>query len=378
MASVRPRVGSSYWTACITLPDGRRRQFSTKLANKAEALVVAMNAERATHRQRNEKQLRESLSRIASDVCGTEAPAANTWFSEWANTRRHEVAPKTYEAYKAVAKELEIFAGRYRILSLTDITVEHVQKIRAGWADSHSVATANRKLKCFRVALNDAWRVGLITENVAKKVKALKDRQTSVRQPFTADQFAALLKAADVQWRALIILGLWTGQRLNDLAILTEGCVDLEAHTATFLAKKTGATVNLPLVASAMEAIRALPLTGDPSSPLLPDIISRSEVARSAAFHKIMARAGIVAPREHYNGAKKAGLRSGRRNASALTFHSLRHTATTMLKSAGVADSIARAIIGHTSKAVSRIYTHLDIRTMKEALDKAEGRWEAA
>ena len=41
-----------------------------------------------------------------------------------------------------------------------------------------------------------------------------------------------------------------------------------------------------------------------------------------------------------------------------------------MLKAAGVSDSIARAIIGHSSEAISRAYTHLDLATMRQALDK--------
>ena len=55
---------------------------------------------------------------------------------------------------------------------------------------------------------------------------------------------------------------------------------------------------------------------------------------------------------------------------SELSFHSLRHTATSMLKKAGVSDSIARAIIGHESAAISRLYTHLDMDTMRTALEK--------
>jgi integrase len=39
--------------------------------------------------------------------------------------------------------------------------------------------------------------------------------------------------------------------------------------------------------------------------------------------------------------------------------HSLRHSAVTMLKAAGVSDFIAREIVGHESAAVSRQYTHL-------------------
>jgi integrase len=62
--------------------------------------------------------------------------------------------------------------------------------------------------------------------------------------------------------------------------------------------------------------------------------------------------------------------RATRRRQSPLTFHSLRHTAVSLLKNAGVSDVIARDIIGHESEAVSRQYTHIDSETKRTALDK--------
>jgi integrase len=41
---------------------------------------------------------------------------------------------------------------------------------------------------------------------------------------------------------------------------------------------------------------------------------------------------------------------------SEISFHSLRHSAVTLLKAAGVSDFIAREIVGHDSAAVSRQY----------------------
>jgi integrase len=55
---------------------------------------------------------------------------------------------------------------------------------------------------------------------------------------------------------------------------------------------------------------------------------------------------------------------------SEISFHALRHTATSLLKNAGVSDVIARDIIGHESEAVSRTYTHIESETKRAALDK--------
>ena len=46
------------------------------------------------------------------------------------------------------------------------------------------------------------------------------------------------------------------------------------------------------------------------------------------------------------------------------------HTATSLLKNAGVSDVVARDIVGHESEAVSRNYTHIDAETKRAALDK--------
>ena len=57
-----------------------------------------------------------------------------------------------------------------------------------------------------------------------------------------------------------------------------------------------------------------------------------------------------------------------KRQQSPLTFHSLRHTAVSLLKNAGVSDVIAMDIIGHKSEAVSRRYTHIESDTKRKAL----------
>ena len=80
-----------------------------------------------------------------------------------------------------------------------------------------------------------------------------------------------------------------------------------------------------------------------------------------------MADAGLVQPRGHEK--TKQG-RSQAREASELSFHSLRHSAVTMLKAAGVSDFITREIVGHESAAVSRQYTHLTTDDKRSAMQR--------
>ena len=49
------------------------------------------------------------------------------------------------------------------------------------------------------------------------------------------------------------------------------------------------------------------------------------------------------------------------------SFHSLRHTAVSLLKDAGIPDAVVMALVGHESAAMSHRYTHVG----KEALARA-------
>jgi site-specific recombinase XerC len=89
--------------------------------------------------------------------------------------------------------------------------------------------------------------------------------------------------------------------------------------------------------------------------------------ALSNQFRQILVETGLVEPRRSEATGKG---RSGRREPSEISFHSLRHSAVTMLKAAGVSDFIAREIVGHESAAVSRQYTHLTTDDKRAAMQR--------
>jgi integrase len=84
----------------------------------------------------------------------------------------------------------------------------------------------------------------------------------------------------------------------------------------------------------------------------------------SDQFGNLLAAAGL---RPHYTHRGKTTGRSGKRAGFALSFHSLRHTAVSLLKDAGVPDAVVMALVGHASAAMSHRYTHVG----KEALARA-------
>jgi integrase len=60
---------------------------------------------------------------------------------------------------------------------------------------------------------------------------------------------------------------------------------------------------------------------------------------------------------------------SSKRATIALSFHSLRHTAVSLLKDAGIPDSVVQALVGHESTAMSHRYTHVGKESLSRATD---------
>src|SRR5207249_2826351 len=147
----------------------------------------------------------------------------------------------------------------------------------------------------------------------------------------------------------------YTGLRLQDVANLTWENLDLRTRELTVTTEKTGRTVILPLAKPLLRHIGTLPAGDDPKAALCPDLEGKGSGWLSTQFYNLMASAGLVPARDHQ--ARKDGHSKGRgkrRLLNEISFHCLRHTATSLLKNAGVSDVIARDIIGHESEAISR------------------------
>lgn len=368
MASIRKHPKSKFWYACVTLPDGRQKQFSTGLTDPAEAKAAAVAAERAIVKgHANPSQLRQALDRLAADFEPATAADPAAWLEAWAAARVPEVKPTTATAYRTTAAAAAAHFRHLKLTTFAAIIPATITALRDAWGASNSAVTANHKLKILRFALAAAVADGKLAANPAATVAPLRTRATA-RREFRAAELETLLPTLPPDWKAMALLGLYTGQRLSDLAGLSWSNLDLATGTMTLTTAKTGALVCLPLAQPALDAVLALPSADRAAAPVFPALAAMTQAGRSNAFRRLLVAVGLAVPMNP-NHHKGTGGASTRRATAALSFHSLRHTATTWLKSAGVSDSIARAIIGHNSAAVSQKYTHLDLATMRRAIN---------
>jgi len=88
----------------------------------------------------------------------------------------------------------------------------------------------------------------------------------------------------------------------------------------------------------------------------------------SNQFHRLMSSASLVSSRSHQKKTDGLG-RDGRRSQNDLSFNSLRQTATSLMKNAGISPAIVQEFVGHDSKAVSQHYTHIELASLRKAAD---------
>ncbi|CEF49199.1 unnamed protein product [uncultured bacterium] len=281
-----------------------------------------------------------------------------------------EASEGTRLRYKRVIERFLGFLGKKANRDLSALSADEVLRFRDREASERARATANLAMKVLRVCFGEAVRLGLITSDPAKRVKILKSIKESKRRDFTLPEIKRILKACgdNQEWRGLVLLGLYTGQRLGDLSRLTWRAVNLESSEIAFSTRKTGRRVVLPLMQPLVDYLSSLPASDDPNAYIFPRSAAHKRVARlSNQFRDILVEAGLVEPRSYKTTTKG---RASARESSEISFHSLRHSAVTLLKASGLSDVFAREIVGHESAAISRAYTHLSTEDLRDAMQR--------
>jgi integrase len=391
---------SPFYTACFTAYVGQARlqlKKSTATSDRKLAQRIADELEEAAQGRRTSDEVKGFLDGIKTDLraqraarkafddvlrkttgTGLETRTTRGYIDEWLERNQGTLAATTLAKYRSTAEQLYASLGGRADMDMATLRVEDVAAFRNAEAKRVSKSTANQALKIARVFFASAERDGVVPRNVARLVRKERDSRAEkvARRAFTLPELKRILAKCDDEWRSLVLFGFYTGARLGDLAAMTWQTVDLGTETLHFSSRKTGRAISLPMPKPLAEHVAGLPAGDDPKAPLHPRafaiLAKHGRVGMlSNHFYEILAEAGLVKARTHTaSGEGIAPGRSGRRAASEISFHALRHTAVSLLKNAGVSDAVARDIVGHESEAVSRQYTHIEDKTKLEALNK--------
>lgn len=393
MASLWKHPNSPFWAACFTVHSADGAQLRWKRSLKTRDLKLARkiadaleDAGRATSAEQEirafcdkipDARAKRATAEIFRDVfravAGREIGGASlrAFVESWLGRRHAELAPQSFDKYRQVStaflesigaaadREITSFSGRDDVL---------VHRFRDELAARLSPGTVNTAMKIVR-QLFKAAAVRFKIENPSEHVSGIKKRDSHAgggRRAFTLPEIARVLRvAAGSEWEGMILAGFYTGQRLSDIATWRWENVDLVRKELAFTTRKTNRRVVIPLADALADFLEGLPATDDATAFVFPRAaghISRAKSEQSGTlsnqFYELLARAGLVRRRSHQKANDGQG-RASKRQLSEISFHSFRHTATSLLKNAGIPQSVVMDIVGHESKAISQIYTHV-------------------
>jgi integrase len=387
--SLHKQSGKPNWLCAYTIWDpethkGKRVFRSTGTSNRKQAEEVERAFKKMAKKGRdgtlNAYTARQLIAEAVDNILhalNPEQRAAKSksrytikaWMEKWLESKEQEVEPSTFNRYKCVIDRFTAFLGTKCNHDIGMLDSGDVLEFRDDEAKQLARQTANLAVRILRICFGDALKQGFNYGNPASDVKMLKGSNESQRRAFTLDEIKRILKACehDVEWYGLVIFGLYLGQRLGDLSRLTWRSINLDSGEVSFVTQKTGRRIHIPMMQPVVDYLTTLPANDDPNAFIFPKAAAYRKVSSlSGQFHDILVDAGLVGVRS-YSRPKTKGI-SRTREVSEISFHSLRHSAVTLLKAAGVSDFIAREIVGHDSAAVSRQYSHLSTEHKRNAM----------
>lgn len=293
---------------------------------------------------------------------------------EWLGLQEQRVEPRSLESYTSHVRQFTRWMGDQASMPLNLISGTMAQAWYFEMIDEgRKAATVNNCVKTLQAIFDRARSEGFCPRNPAELILR-QYSEKDIREPFTLEDIAAILtflgkKPQHLDWLTVSLLGLCTGQRLQDCAGAAWKDFQIKKGIRVWTCKqgKTGTTVHIPIIEPLESHLQRLS-TQRPGlllAPSLSDTPSGSPTGLSVQFSQILDDAGLKREkREKTEGSKGQSWTNK-------TFHSFRHTTNSLLANAGISEDIRRKITGHTTTKMNQVYTHMDTKTLQEALQKA-------
>lgn len=247
----------------------------------------------------------------------------------------------TYEKTKAKSTVAQRIQSWKHLKPIKDIKLTNLSKRDVQLCFDGMNVSSHEKQKVIillRLLLDYAIRYDIISAEKKLMLRYI-DLTSSVqvakvrRSIFTKEEIDYLHNNGSDIAKVMLFL-IYTGLRSREFTNITEDCFDEENKTIRIKKSKT------------KSGIRTVPLS-DKALSLLP------------------------LPKMNYGQMWYGFDRFGKKNGMEHNVHDTRHTCISLLVAAGVDQRIIHAIVGHKGNDVTEnVYTHIDIETMREALNK--------
>lgn len=225
-------------------------------------------------------------------------------------------------------------------------------------------ATVNQRLQVLKVMLDEACKQEYLTDNPAQYIKPVGDKAEE-KGVLSLQEVRALLNPMiweEYKYYAITLLTLATGIRISEVRGLQVSQVHptyVQIHTAWeekygLKEPKYGSIRDIPITSFIYEALQEVIEASGATVLVFYGVKHETPISKSWIANR------------YYKALSRIDIDEVTRIQRNLTFHSLRHTTNTILRSAGVADSKVRMLTGHKQESMTDRYTHFRLENFQE------------
>ena len=235
-----------------------------------------------------------------------------------------------------------------------EIAEEYASSLNHG---RFSPSTYNKHLNLltlvFRVVKHKAKLTGNPWEEIQRKRLV-----TNSRRELTIDELRKVCQTATGELQTLLALGIYSGLRLGDCSTLRWGEVDLQRCIIRRIPNKTARRnpkpVIVPIHPTLREMLAKTPVDqrGEYVLPETAALYNHRTDMVTDMVQKHFKTCGITL---HKPGTGTDGIRA----VIEVGFHSLRHSFVSLCRESNAPLSVVESIVGHSSPAMTRHYTHV-------------------
>jgi len=252
-------------------------------------------------------------------------------------------------------KFLKFMSARFpEVVEVRGVTKDQAQAYAVECFEGLSNSTRNQAISYLR----QIWKylkedsTARIVENPWEGIKKRREVHTR-RRELTIEELKAVCASLKGEMRLLFAVGIYTGLRLGDCALLSWGEVDLVRRVISLVprktARKSGAAVCVVINHVLYELLVQIPPAAR-SGYVMPECAAMYKAEKlSERVKGVFKSAGIETETDGADSKRKRAL---------VSFHSLRHTFASMTLNAGAPIAVVQSMLGHSSPKMTQHYYH--------------------
>lgn len=335
---------------------------STGEVKKDKALKALERITRPYRDDREEDVIRNLQNRLIQlQECRAKEQLLITgiWDEFAKKLKRDDVEAATTKVYEGAVGMMVKWMNE-KIKFAKDITPRLAEEYLENLANNVGAATYNIRLVLFKRIWKELGNEFQLCVDAWENFKKKKVPRTTRRTLSNEELANVLMKAQTHDMKLLLSIGIYTGLRISDCALLKWSDVDIERKIIRTIPIKTrkhmDAPIEIPIHPALMKMIEATPHDSEYVSKVNADGYKNGHVGGDVV--DLFKSCGIETSRK-VNG--KTQLICG--------FHSLRHTFVSMAINAGMSPLLVQKIVGHSAVSMTQHYYHDNMDKMVEGIN---------